>query len=163
MRGSGPPVKSIAPPESGTMDLMRLWRLFLIPVFSIACLAESPKTSETSGAVIRGKLTRREGKPPALQTADGKLVTLAGDTSTLGVLNDKRLANAELEAKGRFSSNGVFTVDPIHTRAMHVHKDGKKLAITYWCDVCSIRTYTPGLCWCCQQDTALDLRDPDKE
>jgi hypothetical protein len=35
--------------------------------------------------------------------------------------------------------------------------------ITYWCDVCSIRTYTPGKCWCCQQETTLDLRDPDQQ
>jgi hypothetical protein len=34
--------------------------------------------------------------------------------------------------------------------------------ITYWCDVCSIRAYTPGPCVCCQQETTLDLRDPDK-
>lgn len=142
---------------------MRLWRLLLIPVFSIACLAESPKTPEASTAVIRGKLTQREGKPPALQTADRKLVTLDGDKSTLGVLDDKRLANSDLEAKGHFSSTGVFTIDPIHTHAMFVHKDGKKLAITYWCDVCSIRTYAPGPCWCCQRETDLDLREPGKE
>ena len=25
--------------------------------------------------------------------------------------------------------------------------------------VCSIRTYTPGICYCCQDETALDLRE----
>ena len=54
-------------------------------------------------------------------------------------------------------------VDPMHTKAMFVYKDGKKSRITYWCDLCSIRTYTPGICMCCQQETQLDLRDPDKE
>lgn len=145
------------------MELMRLWRLFLVSAFSIACLAESPKAPDSSSVVIRGKLTQRAGKPPALETADRKLIPLDGDKSTLGVLNDKRLANADLEAKGRFSPAGVFMVDPIHTHAMFVHKDGNKLAITYWCDVCSIRTYTPGPCLCCQRETALDLRDPNKE
>ena len=42
-------------------------------------------------------------------------------------------------------------------------KDGHVKVITYWCDVCSIRTYTPGPCWCCQKETLLDLRDPDQD
>jgi hypothetical protein len=33
--------------------------------------------------------------------------------------------------------------------------------VTYWCEVCAIRTYTPGECMCCQENTELDLRDPD--
>ena len=63
---------------------------------------------------------------------------------------------------GRFTAPDQFVVDPIHTRAMFVHKDGHVKVITYWCDVCSIRTYTPGPCWCCQKETLLDLRDPDQ-
>ena len=77
------------------------------------------------------------------------------------MLNDKRLAGFDLEAKGHFTAPDRFQVDPIHTRAMLVHKDGQAKLITYWCDICSIRTYSPGLCWCCQQETTLDLRDPD--
>lgn len=126
-------------------------------MLAIACYADAPQT------VIRGKLTQRTGKAPAIETADHKLVSLDGDESTKGVLNDKRLAGADLEVKGRFPSPDLFAVDPIHTKAMFVYKNGKRSLITYWCDVCSIRTYTPGVCWCCQQDTALDLRDPDKE
>jgi len=57
---------------------------------------------------------------------------------------------------------GHFEVDPIHTRAMFVHKDGKRLTISYWCEVCYIRTYTPGTCVCCQKYTDLDLKDADE-
>jgi hypothetical protein len=42
---------------------------------------------------------------------------------------------------------------------MFVHQGGKRLFVTYWCDVCSIRTYTPGLCLCCRKETDLDLRE----
>jgi hypothetical protein len=118
--------------------------------------------ADSAPAVIAGSLTLREGRAPALALENRKLVELDGDPDTRGVLNDKRLAGALLRLRGRYVSPDKFMVDPIHTRAMHVHRNGKDLLITYWCDVCSIRTYTPGKCWCCQQETELDLREPDK-
>jgi hypothetical protein len=138
------------------MYVVRLKSILLLAVFAGACLAGSDPVT------LRGKLTQAEGKPPALATAEGKLVPLAGDKSTAGVLNDARLAGTEMELRGHFSSD-LFQVDPIHTHAMHVHKQGQRLVITYWCATCAIRTYAPGLCWCCQQETALDLREPDKD
>lgn len=108
--------------------------------------------------VIQGVLKQVEGKPPALDTGE-RQIPLDGDADTKGVLKDKRLAGAKLELKGKLLPSGTFLVDPIHTRALYVHKDGKRLFVTYWCDVCSIRTYTPGKCWCCQDETALDLRE----
>ncbi len=110
--------------------------------------------------MIRGKLSRSPEEKPAL-SAQGKLILLEGDEDTLGVLNDKRLADADLELHG-FLDGPKFTVNPIHTRNMFVHKGGERLSISYWCEVCAIRTYTPGICWCCREDTVLDLRKPDK-
>jgi hypothetical protein len=111
-------------------------------------------------ATVRGRLTDAGGKP-ALQLKDGKLIQLTGGEDTMGVLKDKRLAGVDFEAVGTESA-GIFTVNPIHKRAMFVHKDGKRLSVTYWCTVCAIRTYTPGLCWCCRAETALDLLEADK-
>ena len=71
---------------------------------------------------MRGKLVQQPGKPPAVETRDGKLIALDGDEPTRGVLNDKRLAGFDLEAKGRFTAPGRFQVDPIHTRAMFVYQ-----------------------------------------
>jgi hypothetical protein len=107
---------------------------------------------------VRGKLE----KGPALRTSDGKLVALKGDEDTVGVLNDARLAGSDFEVTGKAEADGAFTINPIHTRAIFVYKDGKRLMVTYWCDVCAIRTYTPGICWCCRDETALDLMDADK-
>jgi hypothetical protein len=118
---------------------------------------------EPAPAAVRGKLGQPAGRLPELETAERGFIPLDGDDATRGVLRDKRLAAADLEAIGVLSSAGVFQVGPIHTKAMFVHKDGNRFAITYWCDVCSIRTYTPGLCLCCQEDTALDLRKPENE
>ncbi len=134
-------------------------RAFLLACcLGTACFAEEPKP-----ATVRGTLVQRAGQPPALETADHRMISLDGDQPTKGVLNDKRLAGFDLEAKGHFTAPDQFLVDPIHTKAMFVHKDGHIKVITYWCDVCSIRTYTPGPCWCCQKETLLDLRDPDQD
>ena len=68
---------------------------------------------------------------------------------------------SDFEIVGAVQGDTV-TIRPIHTPSLFVYKDGKRLRVTYWCDVCAIRTYTPGICWCCREETELDLRDPDK-
>jgi hypothetical protein len=114
------------------------------------------------GEALRGRLVLRDGKPPALETAEHKLVTLDGDEPTRKVLGDQRLNGFEIEAKGRFTAPDRFLIDPIHTHGMLVRQDGKLRMVTYWCDICSIRSFTPGPCVCCQRETTLDLRDPDE-
>lgn len=108
---------------------------------------------------LRGKLTQTPGQPPALTLPGGKTVALTGDEQTTGVLNDARLKDADFEISGAYNAGGVFEILPIHKRALFVHKDGKRLYVTYWCDICAIRTYTPGVCWCCQDETALDMKE----
>ena len=76
------------------------------------------------------------------------------------VLKDPRLAGADFEALGQSSGPSGFRIDPIHTRALYAYRNGARLMVTYWCDVCYIRTYSPGVCWCCQDQTRLDLIDP---
>ena len=101
---------------------------------------------------LRGKL--KAGSPATIQSA-----ILSGDDDTKGVLSDSRLDGTDFEVDGHFIDPTHFDVDKIHTRSLFVLKGGKRLMITYWCDVCYIRTYTPGKCWCCQKDTDLDLRE----
>jgi hypothetical protein len=137
---------------------MRLAVLLLSGCLAVASLAQSPKSD-----TVRGTLLQRPGKPPAMETASHRIISLDGDEPTKGVLEDNRLAGFDLEAKGHFIAPDQFLIDPIHTKAMFIHKDGHVRVITYWCDVCSIRTYTPGPCWCCQKETLLDLRDPDQD
>ena len=114
------------------------------------------------GETLRGKLVLRDSTPPAVETAEHKLVTLDGDEPTRKVLGDQRLNGFEVEAKGRFTAPDRFLIDPIHTHSMLVRQDGKLRMVTYWCDICSIRSFTPGPCVCCQRETTLDLRDPDE-
>ena len=119
-----------------------------------ACLAASSLHAEDRVRTLHGTLT-----PGGLRTADGQIVKLDGDEPTIGVLNDKRVQGMELEITGQPSANGTVRILPIHKQGMFVLKDGKKLFVTYWCDICSIRTYTPGVCLCCQDETQLDLKE----
>lgn len=95
-----------------------------------------------------------------LKLPDGRLVALSGDAETTAVLRDERLGREEFELRGRFTAPDAFAIDPIHTRAIFVWRGGRKLVVTYWCDVCAIRAWTPGKCQCCQDNMALDFRDP---
>lgn len=123
----------------------------------VVCLAGDPQATVT----LHGKLIVREGKPAAIETPNHKPIVLDGDEPTRKVLADTRLNGFEIQAKGHFTAPDRFLLDPMHTRSMLVNKDGHLKMVTYWCDVCSIRAYTPGPCVCCQQETVLDLRDPD--
>jgi hypothetical protein len=137
------------------MELSRRRFLVFIP-----CSAAALAAADTAGTPFRGKLVKGPGGKPALEAPGGRLIYLSGDADTVGVLKDQRLAGADFEVLG-VQNGDTVTVNPIHTAALFAWKDGKRLRVTYWCDVCAIRTYTPGLCWCCRQETALDLRDPD--
>ena len=111
--------------------------------------------------ILRGKLVKAADGRPAIETG-GKPKTLTGDESTLLVLNDRRLAGSDFEVVGGDSAGGTFAVNPIHMPSLFVYRDGKRLRVTYWCDICYIRTFSPGICWCCQQETKLDPVEPDK-
>jgi hypothetical protein len=132
--------------------------LCLVALTALSFAAEGPKSD-----TVRGKLVIREGQPAAIETSEHKLIKLDGDDPTRKVLTDKRLNGFDTEAKGHFTAPDRFVIDPIHTHAMLVHKDGHTKLVSYWCDVCTIRSYTPGPCVCCQKETALDLIDPDHQ
>jgi hypothetical protein len=124
-------------------------------LFGLSLRAQSKPES------VRGKLAANAQGKPTLITTQGNPILPAGDAPTEGVLHDKRLLGSDMELLGHFAAPDHFAVDPIHTRSIFVHKDGKRLMVTYWCDVCAIRFYTPGVCWCCQEETQLDLRERD--
>ena len=135
---------------------MRAVRFITLLAFSLCCFAADPVS-----VPLRGKLVQETGKPPAIESSNGKRIALSGDDPTLKVLNDDRLKGADLEVEGHFTTPDRFDVDHIHTRSLFVYKNGKRQMITYWCDVCYIRTYSPGKCWCCQKNTDLDPQDSE--
>ncbi|MCS7315556.1 MAG: hypothetical protein RMI94_12625 [Bryobacterales bacterium] len=110
---------------------------------------------------VRGILEHDAEGEPVLRTRQGERIRLEGDDDTMKVLRDKRLAARELEVRGAGSGRGRFRAGPFYEENVLVIEAGKGYLVTYWCDVCSIRSYTPGLCVCCYQETQLDLRPLD--
>src|SRR5258708_5599103 len=108
-----------------------LW-LLALPAACFAGAAASIAGAPAS-AKIRGKLKQPKGQPPALELNDHKLVPLDGDASTKGVLNDSRLAGADMEVAGHFANPNQFLVDPFYTKAVHVYKDGKRRSVSHRC------------------------------
>ena len=119
--------------------------------------------ADPQSTTLRGKLTVEEGRPATLETPDHQRIQLDGDPPTRKVLGDTRLNGFDIQVKGHYTAPGRFQLDGMHTHSLLVNRDGHLKLVTYWCDVCSIRAYTPGPCVCCQQETVLDLRDPDKQ
>ena len=113
-------------------------------------------------SMLRGRLGQQNGRP-ALETGYKGTVALTGDDPTTKVLNDERIRDFEIEVKGHFTKPAEFAIDPIETHSMVAIKGGKRYRVTYFCDVCAIRSFTPGLCVCCQQETRLDLIDPGQD
>lgn len=109
---------------------------------------------------LRGRLRQDGTRRPAIRTSDGRVVELEADEASEAVLRDPRLKDEEFEVLGRYRTPDLFRVDPIHEKALFVMRGGKRLAVTYWCDVCSIRAWRPGRCQCCQEEMRVDLRDP---
>lgn len=119
--------------------------------------------AESGSVPVRGQLRQGDGTRPGILTRGGKSVDLLGDKSTVGVLTDPRLKTADFEAMGHYVDPGQFQVDPIYKKALFVWQGGKRLIVSYWCPICSIRAWTPGPCQCCQRPMNLDLRDPALE
>ncbi len=121
-------------------------RLAAILAFLLALAAASAAGEQ----VLRGRLRQDPGKPPVIETADGKTFTVGGDEFTKGQMADPLLKGREMELEGRFAGETNFEASRIYTI-----KNGKRFKVTYWCDVCSIRTHMPGRCMCCQAPTEL--------
>jgi len=128
----------------------------LLTVLVAAAPAATPADS------LVGTLEVDRGRP-VLKTAAGAVVRLEGDAATQAVLADVRLHGRRLELVGKALAADRFEVGPIHLKSMFVLDGGRRLLISYWCDVCAIRTYTPGKCQCCQEETALELRPAEKQ
>ena len=111
---------------------------------------------EAPGVALRGHL-----HGPMLETADHKKIVLTGDEATMKVVNDDRLKDSDFEVIGHFTDPAHFEINKIHLPSLFVYQNGKRMQVSYWCDVCYIRTSSPGKCWCCQKNTDLDPIDPE--
>lgn len=83
---------------------------------------------------------------------DGRLYRfLAADMMT-PVFTDSRVRQRELQITARLHSRNELEIIKVQSI-----KEGKLYDISYYCDVCSITAYVPGLCPCCRNE--LEFRE----
>jgi hypothetical protein len=142
--------------------IVRHWALFAIfTAVAVMGTAVAVMGFDSPGTVLRGHLRQNGAQPPAIETSGHQHVALQGDEPTMLVLNDERLKDADIEVVGRFLSPEKFELNKIHVPSIFLYRNGKRLQVSYWCDVCYIRTSSPGKCWCCQKQTDLDPIEPE--
>lgn len=118
---------------------------------SLAYLTACIVMRASGASAIRGRLAKER------KIND---IIVQGDDSVEAVLADERVIGMDIEVEGQ-SKDGAFAANPIHTKPVHTYVKGKRLIVSYWCEVCYIRFYKPGTCWCCQKESILDPKDPN--
>jgi len=83
---------------------------------------------------------------------DGKLYRFPQTDSMITVFTDSRVRERELQITARLRES-----NQLETIKVQSVKDGKLYDIYYFCDICNIRAYTPGLCPCCRNE--LEFRE----
>ena len=85
----------------------------------------------------------------------GKLYKfLPGDAMT-AMFTDIRVRQRELQVTARLHSGSRLEVIKVQSV-----KEGKLYDIFYYCDVCNIKSYAPGLCSCCRNELEFKETPP---
>ncbi len=111
------------------------------------CAATPDKLETIRGTlVLDGELA---ADPLRIRTDSGVLeLSVKGDN--MHALHDKLLAQRTWELEGALDADGRFEIIKMFTVV-----DGKRMKVTYYCEVCHITSYRPGRCMCCQDEVEL--------
>lgn len=132
-----------------------------LPAVALLVWAPRNQAQDSDYHRLRGKLEAPDEGTAGLRLPDGSFVRLHGDEQTDKVLHDERLRGWDFEVYGHRRADGGFDILPIHLAALFTYQNRRQLRVTYYCDVCAIRTYSPGICLCCREDTRVDAVDPE--
>ncbi len=108
-----------------------------------AAQASAPKYAATLTGVLG-----HDKDAPVLRVKDKSYRLDTSDDEIELTLADKRIAGKTLQMEGKWKDPQTFEVQ----RFFSVH-NGKLFRVTYYCNICNITTYKPGLCMCCQNPT----------
>jgi hypothetical protein len=83
---------------------------------------------------------------------DGRLYKFLPTDTMTAVFTDTRVRQRELQITARLRAGDQLEIIKVQSV-----KEGKLYDIFYYCEVCSITAYTPGLCPCCRNE--LEFRE----
>jgi hypothetical protein len=78
---------------------------------------------------------------------DGKLYKFLPTDTMTTVFTDTRVRQRQLQLTARLHEGNQLEIIKVQSI-----KEGKIYEIYYFCDVCNITSYTPGLCPCCRNE-----------
>jgi len=87
----------------------------------------------------------------ALETTDGKLHPFLASDPLAAIFEDPRVRGQEVAVRARPRPDGALEIVKVHSV-----KQGKLYDVHYFCEVCNITAYAPGLCPCCRREMELE-------
>jgi hypothetical protein len=141
--------------------------LFLLMMLSSMALARQAKSPASAVPVaVRGRLVcavepatpshdRRCIESPhlfKLAAADGRSFSFMPTDSLTAIFADPRIRQRELQITAQQISK-----DELELIKVQSFREGKLYDLYYFCEVCNITAYAPGLCSCCRQE--LEFRE----
>jgi hypothetical protein len=89
----------------------------------------------------------------ALVTEDGKTYPLIKDAGSRMFFKDKQMLNRPVQLTGRVVGDAKM----LQVLSVRTVVNGKLHEPYYWCDICKIKRFEPGLCDCC--NAPLEFRE----
>jgi hypothetical protein len=129
-----------------------------------ASISQPSSNSDSSHIVLTGHVTCLDSQGQAIpadkecaaepesarlvfHTDDGKSYSFISAESQAAMLADTRVRQRLLQVTAARHPDGQ-----LETITVQSIKDGKLYDIYYFCQLCNITTYSPGLCPCCRQE-----------
>jgi hypothetical protein len=134
------------------------------PLSELPVLAQA---GEQSFVVVRGRVVcldalgrdeqsflgcNEANKSFGFESKSGKLYKFIPSDPMTPIFTDNRVRQSELQISARMHSGDRLEIIKVQSI-----KEGKLYDVFYFCEVCNIRAYVPGLCPCCRNE--LEFRE----
>jgi hypothetical protein len=97
-----------------------------------------------------------EGNRYAMRSADGALRWFRSDDPLAPVFDDVRIRGQEIVARVRPHADGTGELIKVYSA-----KHDKRHDVRYFCEICNVTSFVPGLCPCCRAE--MELRETPVE
>ncbi|MGH9900178.1 MAG: hypothetical protein ACRD4L_15140, partial [Pyrinomonadaceae bacterium] len=125
----------------------------------VVCLNETGRSSSIARNTTASNTTVSDtflpcSNPPSrfgLVDNDTKLYTFSPSDAGTAMFTDSRVRARELQVTARLGENNQLEV--IRVQSLQT---GKLYDIYYFCEICNIKAYAPGICPCCGKELELE-------
>lgn len=134
------------------LPLLAGWVLTPLPAASTEVIVEGTLYCRTvEGSLLPAFYNcRGRGQDFAFETRNGQLLVFPHNDPRAAIFEDERIRRERLRLTGLSQSD-----DRIEMVAVHAVREDGLYRLYYYCEVCHIRTFAPGPCWCCQDPFEL--------